>query len=411
MFDKSYLTPSDALSKILNVVSDTEIPTELLKLKECYGRILAMDVISHEDLPAFPRSTVDGYALISQDTFGAKETSPVYINVVNEVFMGIAPDFGLKRGEAAKIPTGGMLPAGADSVLMLEHSQMVNENMIEVFRPVAPNENVIKKGEDIQKGEIILTKGHRLRPQDIGAMAGIGVDEIEVYRKVSVAIISTGDEIVPPDSPMKMGQVRDINSYTLSGLILEHGGIPLTMGIISDDYYAIKKIIEDSLMRADIILISGGTSAGIKDMTATIINDIGKPGVLFHGVSMKPGKPLIGGVLNGKPIFGLPGHPAAVAICFDLFVRPIIEKISGLCSKKYICKTIKAKITKRIPSVSGRQDHIRVFIEERDGEVLATPVLGKSGLITTLVKADGIVVIPLEKLGLNEGEDVIVRLF
>jgi molybdopterin molybdotransferase len=411
MFDKNYLLPSDALNLILNAIQDKNLFTERLRIEACYGRITASDIISPEDLPGFARSTVDGYALNSADTFGAKENSPAYIMVKNEILMGSIPDFKLKKGEAAKIPTGGMLPQGADAVLMLEHAQIVSDEMIEVMKSIAPNENVILKDEDIKKGEAVLKMGHRLRAQDIGALAGIGITEIEVYKKPVIAIISTGDEIVPPEMPVNPGQVRDINSFTLSGLILEHGGIPVKKGILKDDYEIIKDIIQSSLKDSDMVLISGGTSAGTKDMTSMIINDIGKPGVLFHGVSLKPGKPLIGGVIDGRPVLGLPGHPAAVVVCFDLFIKPIMDKLSGLDSKMIFVKTVRAKMAKNIASAAGREDHIRVYVEERGGEMFAVPILGKSGLITTLVKADGVIVISHAKLGLDAGEEVVVNLF
>jgi molybdopterin molybdotransferase len=411
MFDKNYLLPSDALNLILNAIQDKNLFTERLRIEACYGRITASDIISPEDLPGFARSTVDGYALNSADTFGAKENSPAYIMVKNEILMGSIPDFKLKKGEAAKIPTGGMLPQGADAVLMLEHAQIVSDEMIEVMKSIAPNENVILKDEDIKKGEAVLKMGHRLRAQDIGALAGIGITEIEVYKKPVIAIISTGDEIVPPEMPVNPGQVRDINSFTLSGLILEHGGIPVKKGILKDDYEIIKDIIQSSLKDSDMVLISGGTSAGTKDMASMIINDIGKPGVLFHGVSLKPGKPLIGGVIDGRPVLGLPGHPAAVVVCFDLFIKPIMDKLSGLDSKMIFVKTVRAKMAKNIASAAGREDHIRVYVEERGGEMFAVPILGKSGLITTLVKADGVIVIPHAKLGLDAGEEVVVNLF
>ncbi|MBI5212341.1 MAG: molybdopterin molybdotransferase MoeA, partial [Nitrospirae bacterium] len=333
MFDKTYLLPSEALQRLLSSIPDTGITAERLRMEECYNRIIAADVVAPEDLPAFSRSTVDGYALIARDTFGAKDTSPAYITVRREIMMGTAADFDIKTGEAAKIPTGGMMPEGADAVLMLEHAQAVSNDMIEAMRSVAPGENVIQKGEDIQKETIVLTRGHRLRSQDIGALAGIGITEIEVFKKPAVSIISTGDEIVPASSPLKSGQVRDINSFTLAGLISDNGGVPVKRGIFKDDYGTIKKAIEDSVKDSDMVLISGGTSAGTKDMTAEIINDIarsqGGAGVVFHGLSLKPGKPMIGAVVNNKPVLGLPGHPVAIAVCFGLFIRPVIEKLSG----------------------------------------------------------------------------------
>jgi molybdopterin molybdotransferase len=420
MFDKNYVLPAEALELILHCISEKSLSFEKLRLEECYGRILAKDIASQEDLPAFSRSTVDGYALNSADTFGAKETSPAYITVRHEIFMGTAPEFSIKRTEAAKMPTGGMLPEGTDSVVMLEHVQVISDDMIEVMRSAAPGENVIQKGEDVQRGEVIIKKGRRLRPQDIGALAGTGITEIEVFKRPVVSIILTGDEIVPADTILKLGQIRDINSYTLSGLIIDCGGIPVKKGIFKDDYNVLKNAVIEALDSSDIVLISGGTSAGTKDMTADIINDIAKNynaknGVLFHGVSVKPGKPMIGGIINNKPVLGLPGHPAAIVVCFDLFIRPVMEKLMGVDQKRLFIKPITANITakmaKSIASSAGREDHIRVYIEEKDGELCAFPVLGKSGLITTLVKADGIVVIPHAKLGLDVREEVIVKLF
>ena len=415
MFDKNYLLPQDALGLILDSLSGYPLPAEQLRIEDCYDRISTSDILSAEDLPAFTRSTVDGFAVNSADTFGAKESSPAYVSVRHEILMGVVPDFKINRGEAAKIPTGGMLPDGADAALMLEYAQNVSDDMIEVLRPVAPGENLIQYGEDIRKGELVIAKGHRLRPQDIGALAGIGITTIEVFKKPSISIISTGDEIVPADSPLQLGQVRDINSFTLAGLISKEGGTPLKKGIFKDKYETIKNAIQASMTDSDMILITGGTSAGTKDMTADIINNIsqshGGGGVLFHGVSLKPGKPMIGGTIGNKPVLGLPGHPAAVVVCFDLFIRPIMDKLSGLVADKHFSATIKARMAKNIASAAGREDHIRVFIEERGSELFAVPVLGKSGLITTLVRADGVVVISEGKLGLDAGEEVTVKLF
>ena len=389
-------------------------PAEInLSIEDSYGMIISRDIISPENLPPFKRSTVDGFAVNSADTFGATESFPSYLIVKAEISMGEAPAFELKKGEVAKIATGGMLPGDADSVVMLEHTQQVDERMIEVVKPVAPFENVIQAGEDAKKDECILKVGRRLRPQDIGALAGLGITDIWVYEKPRVSIISTGDEIVPADKPINPGQVRDINSYTLSGLILNAGGIPLKRGIFSDEYSIIKDIVEQSLRDSNMVLITGGSSVGTKDITADVINDIGKPGVLFHGVSLKPGKPMIGGIVNTIPVFGLPGHPAAVNVCFELFIKPILENLSGLHEDRFSNekRTVKARIAKNISSSPGREEHIGVSLEKRDGELWAIPILGKSGLITTLIKADGTAVIPLRKLGLQEGEIVEVRLF
>lgn len=415
MLDKKYLLPNEALFELKNALSRKDLLIESVFIEDSYNRILAKDIISYEDLPSFDRSTVDGYAVKSSNTFGAKETSPIYFTLKGEIFMGMVPDFELKDLEAAKIPTGGMLPVGADSVVMLEHVQEISENLLEIFKTVAPGENVIRMGEDIKRGTVILKKGQRLRPQDVGALAGLGITEVDVFKKPVVSIISTGDEIVSPSSKLEIGQVRDINSYTLSGLIYESGCIPKKKGIFKDRYEVIKTAIEESLTDSDMILVSGGTSAGTRDMTADIINDIARvynsEGVIFHGVSIRPGKPTIGGIINTIPVFGLPGHPAAIFVCFNVFIKPILELLCGIREEKFLSKSIMAKMAKSISSTSGREDHIRVKLEMKDGALYAHPVLGKSGLITTLVAAHGIVVIPSNKLGINEGEDVEVKLF
>lgn len=407
------ISVEEALNLIFSNLSPKLPPETMVRIEESYGRILSRDITSQEDLPSFSRSTVDGFAISASDTFGATEVMPAYLNVRYEIAMGEEPDFELKKGEVARIATGGMLPKGADAVVMLEHTQQIDEAMIEVVKPVAPNENVIQAGEDVKKGDCILKKGHKMRPQDTGALAGLGMSNVWVYEKLKGSIISTGDEIVPPDRPIKPGQVRDINSYNLAGLLLQEGTVPLIKGIFSDEYKIVRDIVEGSLKDSDIVLISGGSSVGIKDVTAQVINDLGRPGVLFHGVSLKPGKPTIGGIVDGIPIFGLPGHPAAVTVCFEIFVRPVLKTLSGSRENRVEKekRTIKAKITRNISSSPGREEHIGVYLEEREGEIWAVPLLGKSGLITTLVRADGTAIIPLRKLGVQEGEIVEVRLF
>lgn len=414
MLGREELVTVEKALELLFQYSPFKRPAEVnLPIDKTYGMVLSRDIISPEDLPPFSRSTVDGFAVNSADTFGATESFPSYLNIKAEILMGEKPEFVLNKGEVARIATGGMLPEGADSVVMLEHTQQVDEKMIEVLKPVSPGENVIQAGEDAKKDECILKRGHRLRPQDVGALAGLGITDVWVYDKPKVSIISTGDEIVPADESIKPGQVRDINSYTLSGFILDAEGIPVKKGIFSDTYEVIKDVVENSLKTSDMVLITGGSSVGTKDMTAKVINDMGSPGVLFHGVSLKPGKPMIGGVIDGIPVFGLPGHPAAVNVCFEIFIRPVLEIQSGRNEDRFRNekRTIKARIARNISSSPGREEHIGVALEERNGEIWAVPLLGKSGLITTLTRADGTAVIPLRKLGVQEGEFVEVKLF
>ena len=391
------LEAETALGMLIGKIRKDKLPEQQSRIEEALGLVSAADIISLEDLPSFARSTVDGYAVRAEDTFGATETMPVYLTLFHEVLMSREADFMLPHYNASKIPTGGMLPENANAVVMFEHVQIIDKQMIEVLKSVAPGDNVVQVGEDVKKGDVVIRKGQRMRPQDIGACAGIGVTEIAVYKRPSVSIISTGDEIVAASEVPEIGKVRDINSYVISGMILESGGIPLNKGIFKDDYETLRNAIEAAMADSQAIVISGGTSVGTKDMVARIINDVGRPGVLFHGVSLKPGKPMIGGVISGIPVFGLPGHPAAVSICFELFIRPVLHVLSGLRERwpQYSSRTVRARLTKNISSSHGREEHVRVMLEEKAGELWAVPVLGKSGLITTLVRADGTMVVPL----------------
>lgn len=387
-----------------------EIETDI---EHSLNRIISRDITSPEDLPGFTRSTMDGYAVLSSDTYGAREGMPSYLNLAGEIFMGKAPDFKIKKGEAAKIATGGMLPEGADAVVMIEHTSEAGKDLIEVLKPVAPGQNTIESGEDCKKDELILRKGHKIRPQDIGALAGIGITTAGVYEQPKMAIIATGDEIVPASSALMTGQVRDINSYSLSGLIEENGGIPVKKGIHKDTYAELEKVLQEALEDSHLIAITGGSSVGTRDLTAKVINNTGKPGVLFHGVSVKPGKPTIGAVIKGKPVFGLPGHPAAVIVSFELFIKPVLKIMTGETDRLHhtFRRTVQAKLLRNISSSPGREDHVRVSLEDKNGQLWARPILGKSGLITTLVKADGTIVVPLEKPGIEKGTEVSVELF
>lgn len=409
MLDKKYLLPKDAVKLILEHVKFRSLSSERVSLEEAYDRITYEDIVAPEDLPGFLRSTVDGFALKASDTFGARESSPAYINVKGDIPMGMVPDFTISQGECASIATGGMLPDGADAVVMIEHVNIISQDLIEVLKSVSPWENVIFKDEDIKKGEIVIKAGKRLKPQDIGALAGLGITTVQVTRKPIVSIILTGDEIVPHTEKALPGQVRDVNSFTLSGLSIKAGAVPLKMGILRDVYEEIKVAVEKAFENSDIVLITGGTSAGLKDMTAKVIDELGSPGVLFHGASIKPGKPIIGGVCRGKPVFGLPGHPVAVYICFELFVKPVIEQMLGLEERK-VKRFLKAKMARNLHSQAGREDFIRVSLEDKDGQLWAVPLLSKSGLIMSLVKADGIVYIPSDLIGLQEGDEVLVEI-
>ena len=386
---------------------------ESISIERVYGRVLSEDIISPENLPGFNRSTMDGYAVNSADTFGASDTMPVYLEVKGQILMGEDPGISMQRGETVRIPTGGMLPGGADSVVMFEYTNIIDDKMVEIMKTVSPNENVILADEDVKKGEVVLKRGQRLRPQDIGALAGLGILEVKVFSRPVVAIIGTGDEVVPPDKPLSAGEVRDINSYNLAGLILSLNAVPVKKGIIKDDFDRLLSVVEESVTESDMVLITGGSSVGTKDYTSRVIDKLGSPGVLFHGIAMKPGKPLIGGIVKGVPVFGLPGHPAAITVSFETFVEPLVMKMSGEkhCPHIPLRRTFKALFSRNLSSSIGREEHVRVSVEKRNGALWAVPILGKSGLVSTLVKADGIVIVPMNKSGVYEGEEVEVRLF
>lgn len=407
------ISASAALRLVINGIPEKTLRETRTAIGDALGLICSRDIFSAEALPPFARSTVDGYAVRAADTFGATETMPAYLDLSKEIFMGEEPDITLEKARACAIPTGGMLPSAADAVVMFEHVQRVDEKMIEVLKPVVPGENVVQPGEDVRAGDLLIHKGRRIRPQDIGACAGLGITEIAVYERLRVSIISTGDEIVPADEIPGNGRVRDINSYVIAGMITEAGHAPLRKGIFKDEYDGIRSAIGSAVTDSDLIVVSGGTSVGTKDMIAKIINDLGSPGVLFHGVSLKPGKPLIGGIIHGVPIFGLPGHPAAVSVCCEIFILPVLNALSGLIEKipAHQRGIVKARLARNVSSVQGREEHIRATLEERPDGVWAVPVLGKSGLITTLVKADGTFVIPVNINGIEKGEYVDVRLF
>ncbi len=412
----------DALKILDQHLQVPAIPAEDIALGNAVARVLAQDIASPVDLPGFDRSTMDGYAVNSADTFGAAESRPVLLGISGDIPMGSMPERGIGKAEAMKIATGGALPAGADAVVMFEHTQPVDGKSIEVVKPVAPLENVIQRGDDIRKAEIVLSRGHRIRPQDMAALAGIGATRIPVFEKPLVGIISTGNEIVPAEYVPAPGSIRDTNSYDLEGLITVAGGVPRKFGIIPDDFSLLRKTLQKAVTECRLVLLTGGSSVGTADLTEKVINELGRPGVLVHGVAIKPGKPLIIGFVGASapaapvPVFGLPGHPAAVRVCFDLFARPVLVRLTGEVSHPVlgaipVYRTIRARLARSIPSGPGREEYVRVMLEKKDDGIWARPIFGASGLIRTLVKSAGMVVIPMNKIGIEAGEEVEVRLF
>jgi molybdopterin molybdotransferase len=380
--------------------------TEEVPLAEASGRVLASDSISDINLPGFDRSTMDGYALVASSTFGASESSPAFMNVKGSVAMGEKPSFSIARGEAARISTGGMLPEGADSVVMVEKTEPIDDHSIEVSSSVPPGNDIIKKGEDYRKGDIIMPAGCRLRPQDAGLLAAFGCDPVKVYKQPIVGIISTGDEIVPVSSNPGPAEVRDINTYSLSGFAREAGAIPVSFGIAKDNFDDLLVICKKALDRCDIVILSGGSSVGSRDFTVDVLSSLPDSDILVHGVSISPGKPTILAKTCGKAFWGLPGHVVSSMIVFKIIVRPFIEHMGGVSKKNRKQLHIKARMTRNISSAQGRIDCVRVKLIRSDGVFFAEPVLGKSGLINTMVNADGIVMVDMNSEGLEKGAEV-----
>jgi molybdopterin molybdotransferase len=403
------LTPRDAWSR-LEPHLHTVDRVEAVATAEALGRVLAKDTSAPADLPHFARSAMDGYAVRAEDTHGATEGLPAYLKVVGEIAMGQPAGVKLSPGEAALIHTGGMLAVGAEAVVMVENTRSVDASMIEVVRPVAKGENVIQIGEDMAKGDALLPRGSLLRAQDIGSLLSLGITEVSVFQKVKVALIPTGDELVPPEIEPGPGQIRNTNAFALAALAAKAGATPVVMDIVRDNYESLKATAQKALELADIVVFSAGSSVSTRDMTARVIDSMGKPGVLVHGVSLRPGKPTILAAVGRKPVFGLPGNPASAMITFGIFVTPAIYKLNG-CSRSPQQFALKAKLTRNIPSATGREDYVPVKIEEKNGELYADPVFGKSNLMFALIRADGLAKVPLDKVGMMAGEFVEITLF
>ncbi len=396
------LPPAAALEKMFASLPQAILSTEKIDTIFALGRVINDPVLAHEPLPAFARSTVDGYALRAADTYGATEALPAYLPLAGEVPMGAAPAFALPPGTAASIHTGGMLPQGADAVLMMEYTQESRPGELEVLRAVGAGENILKAGEDVVVGQEVLPAGARLRPAEIGGLMALGLTEVEVVRQPRVGIISSGDEVVPPNQAAQPGQVRDINSYSLSALVTQAGAEPVRYGIVGDQAAALEAALQSALAECDLVVVTAGSSASTRDLTAAIVNRMGQPGVLVHGVNVKPGKPTILAVCDGKAVIGLPGNPVSALVIARIFLIPVIEKLSGL-TVGGARRSAQARLTVNLASQAGREDYIPVrLISTADG-LAADPIFYKSNLIFMLARADGLVRIPADATGLGAG--------
>jgi len=384
---------------------------EMVSIKDSHHRVLAEDVTSSVNLPEFPRSTVDGFAIKAKDSYGASEKNPALLRVIGEIPMGEISNVEVKEGEAVKVATGGMIPKGADAVEMVEYTEWVDSRTLHASKALSPLENVIQVGEDVKAGEVVLHRGHLIRPQDIGLMAGIGKTEVRVFLRPRVAVISSGDEIVPVEDVPRPGEIRDINRYTIVSMVEETGGIPIFLGVAKDRFDDLREKIELGLKESDMVVITGGSSVGTLDLTVEVLQTFEKTEILGHGISIRPGKPTLLADVGGKPFLGLPGHPVSAMVIFQFFGKPILKILSGISSEwVWHQMKIKAKASRNIPSVPGREDYVRVKLEERNGTFWAHPIFGKSGAISHLVRADGLIRIGINEEGLEEGEEAEVIL-
>jgi molybdopterin molybdotransferase len=442
--------PTEALQNLLKTLKDQEYATEVIDTIDCLDRVLAVDIHAPHELPEFNRSSMDGYAVRASDTFGASDSQPGYLRLIGEVPMGAASTFVLTRGTCASINTGGMLPEGADAVIMLENTQLITRSRnrlqnldvgdgekkkdifrldylesnhseedleIEIFRAVAKGENIVRAGEDVSANQMILAAGIRIRPAQIGGCMALGITEMRVAKMPRIGIISSGDEVVAPGNTPRPGQVRDINSYSLAAVVRQAGGDPILYGIVPDDLERIKTTAANALTECTAVVITAGSSASARDMTAKAISSLGIPGVLVHGVNIRPGKPTILGVCNGKAVIGLPGNPVSALVIAELFLVPVIESLLKITESR-IRPSIIARLSINISSQAGREDWVAVKLlensktEEGNEEVqyLAEPVFGKSSLIFSLAAADGMVRIPADMTGMSAGEKIEVIL-
>ena len=387
--------------------SEYKFETELVDLIDGTNRILAEDIISNIDVPEFNRSTVDGYSIIVEDSHGSTESIPGMLDNMGEVRMGERPDSDIIRGQGIYTPTGGMLPESATGVIMIENTELMDEETLLIYKPISKGENIIFKGDDIKKGDVALTKGRKLNPEAIGVLASLGVSKVKVYKRPRFYIISTGDEIIDIDEELTLGKVRDINSYALVSMAESLGCEVVGRNIVMDDYNLIKDEVVKGLLVADIVLLSGGSSVGTRDYTDKVIASFGGKGVLIHGLAIKPGKPTIVGEGEGKLIIGLPGHPVSSIVVFKALVEEFIRKNLGITE---IHPQLKAKMESNFPSSPGKRTYHMVKLKAEEDGYIASPSFGKSGMISLLSQSQGYIIIKEHEEGIYKGEERTVYL-
>jgi len=396
-------TPDEVIKLIKNRFALRRTAAENIAVADALGRVLFKDIVSGEDVPGFDRSTVDGYAVIASCTFGCSDSLPAVLTFKGEVKMGESAGFSLSPGTCAVVSTGGELPENANAVVMVEHTEDYGSGMIGISKPAAPGNNLIFKGDDISAGELVLAAGTKLTAHGTGILSALGYCEAAVCCKPLAGIISTGDELVEPSGKPAGGQIRDVNSSMLHAAMVSFGADVRNYGIIRDVEASIASAVREAAAACDIVLISGGSSAGTRDLTARVLEAEGE--LLLHGIAMKPGKPTILGVIDDTPVFGLPGHPVAAFFVAELFVRPLIAELTGSTVKRF---TTGAVTSEALSSNHGRAEFIAVRLNDTG---TAFPVRGKSGLIASLAGVDGYICVPRDCEGLPKGAEVVVTYF
>ncbi|MEM2103182.1 MAG: molybdopterin-binding protein [Candidatus Bathyarchaeia archaeon] len=410
MFRK-LLTLKEAQTVLYQNFSPKSVGIERVLLLNAYGRICAEDVKASVDVPPFHRSTVDGYVVRAEDTFGAEEDKPITLKVIGKAQVGQLTAIKIAPNTTVEIATGAPLPKGGDAVVMFENTIRKNSTL-KVYRAVAKGENVMKAGSDIRHGDVLLKKNQTITPPLIGALAATGATEITVFKRPKVAVISTGGEVQEPGKPLPPGRIYDINAYTLTAAVSECGCEPVYFGIVPDDFEDLKKTLRKALASADVVVTSGGVSVGPKDLMPKVLNGLGKPGVIICGIAVKPGKPTTIAVVEGKPVFALPGHPTSALLIFHILAKPVLFAMAGWIKEPEHMR-VEAVAGERIFSARGRRTFVTVnLVQDKSGETRAFPVAtGQSGAITTLAKAEGFIEIDEQTQFVDEGEKVTVHLF
>lgn len=387
----------------------TRLPSEQVAVQKALNRILAEDVRAEISVPSFAKSAMDGYAVVAEDTFGSAPTNPSLLKLVGESKIGESPKTIVEKGQTVAIATGAPVPQGANAVVMVENTKRLETGDIEIYAPVAPGENVSQVGEDVKQGTVVLEKGGKLKPPDLGLLVALGRGTVNVVQKPKVGVLSTGNELLDV-SPGETAKIADVNRPVLMAMVEESGGMPLDLGIARDDTEQISRKLKQGLASTDLVLVTAGTSVGKGDLVPDAIDELGKPGMLVHGIAMRPSLPTGLAVVDGKPVISLPGLPVSAMLAFSTFAQPLILRM--LETEPDPQPKVKARTTKRIVGVPGFRTFIRVQVRESDGKLIVEPLRAPgSGILTTLTRANGIVVVPENVEGFDEGAEIEVQLF